>query len=63
MDNNLIEEAIIKQEPVKIQVISGEIFAGWLGYGYDYNFIELDTGFGLITIAKETIEYISYVYK
>ncbi|AIQ47344.1 hypothetical protein R70723_16695 [Paenibacillus sp. FSL R7-0273] len=63
MDFQFIEEALVKQEPVKIQVNSGEIFSGWLVYSYNSSFIQLDTGFGCIAIAKESIKYFSYVYK
>jgi hypothetical protein len=62
MDMKLIEEAIMKQEPVKIQLVNGDIFAGWLVYGFNYNYINLDTGFGTLTIAKESIKIISYVF-
>lgn len=64
MDIEFIEEAMFKQEPVKIRLINGDILAGWLMYGYNFNsFIQLDTGFKIITIAKNSIDYISYVYK
>ncbi|WP_342561293.1 hypothetical protein NST84_16620 [Paenibacillus sp. FSL R7-0345] len=62
MDTKLIEEAIMKQEPVKIQLVNGDILAGWLEYGFNYDFIYLNTGFGTLTVAKDSIKIISYVF-